>query len=104
MPPRYGTAKTQVKPDVFNINKSFSKRFKFAENFERIRFECAQKPELPLQACLLACVMRRNRTAAQRRPKTAPEWKRTGIRDRRHVLFVASCVLAHHRAGVVAKR
>jgi hypothetical protein len=58
--PRYGTAKNHGKPEVSSVNESFSKRFKFAENSRRIRFECKQKPEQPLQTRLLACVMRRH--------------------------------------------
>jgi hypothetical protein len=51
--PRYGTPRIRGKPGVFTVNKSFSKSFEFAENSRRIRFECAQKPEQPLQPCLL---------------------------------------------------
>jgi len=61
--PRYGTAKIRIKYEVFSVNESFSKRFKFAKNFPLIRFECAQKREQPLQACLLGCVMRRNQNS-----------------------------------------
>src|SRR5665213_4573222 len=51
--PLYGTARTSRKYGVFSVNKSFSKPFEFAENSRLIRFECAQKPEQPLQAPLL---------------------------------------------------
>lgn len=51
--PRSGTAKTYGKPGFLSINKSFSKRFEFAEKSRRIRFECAQKREEPLQSRLL---------------------------------------------------
>jgi hypothetical protein len=53
-PPRYGTVQIQRKYGFPSVNKSFSKRFKFAENSRRIRFECAQKREQPLQSRLLA--------------------------------------------------
>jgi len=36
-----------------SVNDPLSKPFEFSENSERIRVECAQKPERGLQACLL---------------------------------------------------
>jgi hypothetical protein len=57
-----------------SVNKSFIKSIEFYENSRRIRFECAQKPEQPLQPCLLACVMRRNQTAARRRFENGAGW------------------------------
>jgi hypothetical protein len=48
------------KSGVSTVNEFLSKRFKFSENSNRILFECAQKREQRLQACLIACAMRRH--------------------------------------------
>src|SRR6476619_3937757 len=71
-------AENAGKPEIFGVNKSFSKRLKFAENSQRIRLECGPKPELPLQPCLLACISGEIRTAARRSPRIGPVRKRQG--------------------------
>jgi Family of unknown function (DUF5330) len=91
-----------MKSGIPSVNESFSKRFKFADNSRRIRFECAQKPEQPLQPSLLACVMRRNQNSRPRRLQATTMEIEQGYRA--DVLFAASCILAHHRAGVAALR
>jgi len=65
--PHSGTAKSHGKSGLFTVNESFSKHFEFSENSRRILFECRQKPEQPLQPCLLAC----HAASSQSRP-TAP--------------------------------
>jgi hypothetical protein len=51
--PRHGSQESHGKTGVRSVNQSFSKPFEFSENSRRIRFECAQKRERGLQACLL---------------------------------------------------
>jgi hypothetical protein len=41
------------KSGLCSVNQSFSKPLEFSKNSPRIRFECAQKRERGLQACLL---------------------------------------------------
>ena len=79
--PRYGTPKNHGIPDIFSVNESFSKRFEFVENSRFIRFECAQKPEQPLQTRLLACVMRRHDNSRSTASAGDAERIWTGIRD-----------------------
>src|SRR5215218_8806886 len=71
--PRYGTPKSHEIPDIFSVNESFSKRFEFVENSRFIRFECAQKPEQPLQPRLLACVIRRRDNSRSTASARTPE-------------------------------
>jgi hypothetical protein len=66
----------RAKTAVLSVNESFSKPLEFFDSFNRIRIECAQKREQPVQARLLACVMRHNAKRRQR------DGKRTRIRDR----------------------
>jgi hypothetical protein len=59
-PPWRKTASCAARPHdssantgIRSVNESFSKPLEFSKNSPRIRFECAQKPERALQACLL---------------------------------------------------
>jgi len=48
------------KSGVSTVNEFLSKRFNFSNNSICILIECAQKREQRLQACLIACAMRRH--------------------------------------------
>jgi hypothetical protein len=51
--PVRGCAFGATKPGFCSVNQSFSKSIEFSKNSQRIRFECAQKRERGVQACLL---------------------------------------------------
>jgi Family of unknown function (DUF5330) len=62
-----------MKMGLCSVNQSFSKPVEFSESSQRIRIECAQKPERGLQGCLLLVC----HAAKQEQPRTAQ-----GLRDR----------------------
>jgi hypothetical protein len=59
-------------PGIPSVNEFLRKRLEFSDNLRRILLECVQKPEQPLQSCLLACVMRHPGKGRRRRRPTRP--------------------------------
>jgi hypothetical protein len=57
---RRNRSDSRGKPRLPSVNQFLSKPFEFSKNSRSIVFECAQKPEQALQACLLAYVMPRH--------------------------------------------